>query len=115
MQEYCASNGNENIKNGTAELVFHNAEHDWIVHLVDTGQTTKTGDRIKRLVPWLSEKTFMLTWCDGLSDVDLDALLRFHRSHGRIATLTAVLPPARFGYLVLDEDKVVQFSESSDY
>jgi glucose-1-phosphate cytidylyltransferase len=111
MQKYCAPNGNATVKNGTAEVIFHNAEQDWIVHLVDTGQKTQTGGRIKRLAPWLSDQTFMLTWCDSLSNVDLDALLRFHRSHDRIATLTAVLPPARFGHLVLEEDKVVQFRE----
>ena len=100
-----------------AEVIFRaryksvEEETDWIVHLIDTGQKTKTGGRIKRLASWLSEETFMLTWCDGLSDVDLDALLRFHRSHGRLATLTAVQPLTRFGHLVLEGDKVEQFKE----
>ena len=112
MQEYYALNGNITVKTGTGEVVFHEkTEQDWIVHLVDTGQKTQTGGRIKRLAPWLGDQTFMLTWCDIVADVNLDALLKFHRSHGRIATLTAVRPPARFGHLVLEEDKVVQFRE----
>ena len=74
----------------------------WTVHLQDTGQYTNTGGRIKLLEPWLKEGTFMVTYGDGVSDVDLGDLLRFHRSHGCIATVTAVRPPARFGGLILD-------------
>jgi glucose-1-phosphate cytidylyltransferase len=84
---------------------------DWKVELVDTGLHTETGGRIKRLAPYLGNETFMLTWGDGVSDVDLNALLAFHRSHGKIATLTAVRPPARFGHLEFDGDSVVEFSE----
>ena len=69
------------------------------------GQNTATGGRIKRLAPHLGNGTFMLTWGDGVSDVDLDDLLDFHRSHGKLATLTAVRPPARFGHLELDGDR----------
>lgn len=83
----------------------------WTVDLVDTGQGTATGGRIKRLAPWLGDGTCMVTWGDGLSTVDLDELLDFHRSHGRYATLTAVRPPARFGHLELDGDQIVEFSE----
>ena len=112
MQEYCASNGNITVKTETGEVILHEkTEQDWAVHLVDTGQKTQTGGRIKRLAPWLGDQSFMLTWCDGVADVDLDALLKFHRSHGRLATLTAVRPPARFGHLVLERDRVVQFKE----
>jgi glucose-1-phosphate cytidylyltransferase len=91
----------------------HAAElEDWEISLVDTGQETATGGRIKRLAEWLGAAgTFMLTWGDGVSDVDLAALVEFHRSHGKIATLTAVRPPARFGCLELDEDRIVEFSE----
>jgi len=81
------------------------------VHLVDTGQKTLTGGRIKRLAPWLGDQTFMLTWCDGLADVNLHSLLKFHRSHGQLATVTAVRPPSRYGHLVLKGDRVVQFKE----
>lgn len=84
---------------------------DWKVQLVDTGQETLTGGRLKRLAPWLGDQTFMLTFCDILADVNLQALLEFHRSHGRLATLTAVRPRSRFGHLVLNGDKIVQFNE----
>jgi glucose-1-phosphate cytidylyltransferase len=85
----------------------------WTVHLQDTGQYTNTGGRIKLLEPWLKEGTFMVTYGDGVSDVDLGDLLRFHRSHGCIATVTAVRPPARFGGLILDGNMVSEFSEKS--
>lgn len=84
---------------------------DWTVHLVDTGQETQTGGRVKRLEPWLKDETFMVTYGDGVCDVDLRELLKFHRSHGRIATVTAVRPPSRFGGLVFDGDIVTDFAE----
>ena len=84
---------------------------DWTVHLVDTGSDTLTGGRVKRLEPWLKEGTFMLTYGDGVSDVDLQDLLRFHRAHGCIATVTAVRPPARFGGLIFEGDRVAEFTE----
>lgn len=84
----------------------------WKVSLVDTGQATMTGGRVKRLGGWLQDDaTFMLTYGDGLADVDLDGLLAFHRSHGRLATVTAVRPPARFGGLALEGDQVSCFME----
>lgn len=90
-----------------------NEPENWNVSLVDTGLETNTGGRIKRLQPWLgTEGTFMLTWGDGVSNVDLNALLEFHRSHGRLATLTAVRPPARFGHLeIAENDQIIEFSE----
>jgi len=81
------------------------------VELIDTGLDVGTAGRVKRLGPVLGSQTFMLTWGDGLSDVDLDALLRFHRSHGRLATITAVRPPPRFGHLELEGDRVLSFEE----
>jgi len=81
------------------------------VHLIDTGLETLTGGRIKRLQPHLEDNTFMLTWGDGVSDIDLSALLAFHRAHGKLATVTAVRPAARFGHMVFDGDRVLQFSE----
>jgi glucose-1-phosphate cytidylyltransferase len=78
---------------------------------VDTGIPTMTGGRIKRLAPCLGNGTFMLTWGDGVSDVNLHDLLAFHRSHGKLATLTAVRPPARYGHLAFDGDRVAQFTE----
>ncbi|HYY41182.1 MAG TPA: sugar phosphate nucleotidyltransferase, partial [Pyrinomonadaceae bacterium] len=73
----------------------------------DTGMQTLTGGRVKRLQPWLSDGTFMVTYGDGVSDIDLQDLLRFHRAHGRIATVTAVRPPARFGGLIFDGASMV--------
>jgi len=84
----------------------------WHVELIETGLKTQTGGRIKRLAPYLGGETFMLTWGDGVSDVDLDELLTFHRRHGKLATVTAVRPPARFGRLDLDDGgRVVRFAE----
>lgn len=111
MQKYCLSKGNKAIKNGTAEVVFYNKKKDWIIHLVDTGQKTQNGGRIKRIAPWLDEQTFMLTFCDCLVDVNVQNLLTFHHSHGRLATLTAVRPQSRFGHLVLRGDEILQFNE----
>ena len=84
------------------------ATSPWNTTAVDTGLDTETGGRIKRLAPYLGSETFMLTWTDGLADIDLAALLRFHRAHGRLATLTAVQPPIAFGSLRLEEGGRVQ-------
>jgi glucose-1-phosphate cytidylyltransferase len=90
---------------------------DWTVHLVDTGPTTMTGGRIKRLAPYLERGTFMLTWCDGLSDVNLSQLLAFHRAHRKLATVTTIRAPSRFGYLDIDSDdgSVRRFIEKPDH
>jgi glucose-1-phosphate cytidylyltransferase len=84
---------------------------DWRVELVETGLDADTGARVKRLMPYLRDETFMLTYGDGVSNVDLDALLSYHRSHQGLATVTAVRPPARFGHLAFDGDRVTSFSE----
>lgn len=84
---------------------------EWVVHLVDTGLTTQTGGRLKRLAPWLGNETFMLTYGDGVCDANIHDLVRFHKSHGRLATVTAVRPPARFGGLSFKGDLVTEFSE----
>lgn len=84
---------------------------DWKVQLVDTGQETMTGGRIKRLIPYMGNETFMLTWGDGVSNVNLKELYKFHKAHGKLATLTAVRPPARFGSLELDDGQVSRFTE----
>ncbi len=87
------------------------AGDDWNVHLMDTGPETSTGGRLKQVASLLRDGTFMLTYGDGVADVDVKALLAFHRSHGKLATLTAVRPPARFGELKFDGDRVTRFSE----
>ena len=84
---------------------------DWRVSVVDTGLATMTGGRLRRLRDWLPDSTFMVTYSDGVGNVDIDALLAFHRSHGRLATVTAVQPPARFGNLELDGNQVTAFTE----
>lgn len=89
----------------------HNKAPDWNVTLVDTGLKTETGGRIKRLKPWVDGETFMLTYGDGVGDIDLKALLAFHKSHGRLATVTAVRPPSRFGSLALENDRVLAYKE----
>src|SRR3546814_18181948 len=84
---------------------------DWNVSVVDTGQTTMTGGRLLRLRDWLDNETFMVTYSDGVGNIDIDALLDFHRAHGKLATVTAAQPPARFGNLELERDQVVEFTE----
>jgi glucose-1-phosphate cytidylyltransferase len=113
MIEYSALQGDLTItlKDGQVSILEEERE-DWTVSLVDTGLATLTGGRIKRLAPHLGHETFMLTWGDGVADLDIPKLLDFHRSHGKLATVTAVRPPARFGSLALDGDgAVTEFSE----
>ena len=97
----------------TGETTQHDGPPEqWKVHLVETGLNTQTGGRVKRLKDWIGNETFMLTYGDGVADVDLKALLAFHKSHGRLATVTAVRPPARFGGIALDDaGKVETFIE----
>lgn len=83
----------------------------WSVELIDTGLNTLTGGRIKRLEPFLKGETFMVTYGDGVANIDLSALLSLHRSEGRIGTVSAVRPPARFGGLVLEGNNVAEFTE----
>jgi glucose-1-phosphate cytidylyltransferase len=110
--DYFAVNGNMTIslKSGATEVAESQTE-DWIVHLIDTGQNTNTGGRLKRLEPWLISGTFMMTYGDGVCSIDLQQLLSFHRAHGHIATVSAVRPPSRFGGLVFDGDLVAEFTE----
>lgn len=84
---------------------------DWDISVVDTGELTMTGGRLLRLKDWLGDEPFMVTYSDGVGNVDLDALLAFHKSHGGLATVTAVQPPARFGNLELEGDRVSEFTE----
>jgi glucose-1-phosphate cytidylyltransferase len=112
MVDYCALHSDLTVSMKTGIVRMKNGDTcDWTVDLVDTGMQTQTGGRIKRLRPYFSDETFMLTWGDGLSDVNLDDLLAFHRSHGKLATLTAVRPTARFGHLEMEGDRVIEFSE----
>ena len=99
-----------NLVNG--QMQVHNGDmEDWLVHLVDTGFATHTGGRVKRLAPWIGNETFMMTYGDGVANIDIPALVAFHQRHGRLATVTAVRPPARFGGLSFDGDLVEKFVE----
>lgn len=91
--------------------VLNGSKLDWRVAVVDTGLDTMTGGRVRRLRSLVGDATFMCTYGDGLSDVDIGAVLAFHRSHGKLATVTGVRPPARFGGLALDGSQVRRFSE----
>lgn len=99
------------LSNG--ELTHHRTPTriDWKVTLVDTGIKTLTGGRVRRMKPYIGDEPCLLTYGDGVADIDIDALVRFHRSHGKLVTVTAVHPVARFGELALDSDKVTAFQE----
>lgn len=99
-----------NLRDGSRQIVKPNGL-DWGIGLIDTGLDTMTGGRIRRLANWIGNRTFMVTYGDGLSNVNIRALVDFHRAAGKLATVTAVRPPARFGALVLDGDCVAEFSE----
>jgi glucose-1-phosphate cytidylyltransferase len=114
FHDYYAFNGSMRIQLRAGQIEAHEREvEDWSVNLIDTGLETNTGGRVRRLRRWLGDTRFMLTYGDGVSDVDLRALLAFHEAHGRIATITAVRPPARFGAVVFDGDLVQRFAEKA--
>ena len=100
-----------NVATGSVQRHGRLATDAWTVDVIDTGRWTETGGRVLRLAPFLGDTTFMLTFGDAVSDVDLSALLELHKSHGRLATITVVHPPPRFGELRLDQDRVASFSE----
>lgn len=106
-----SANMSVSLRDGRVSVHDDAQADDWAVHLIDTGIDTNTGGRLKRLEPFLSDGAFMLTYGDGVSDVDLRRLHDFHRAHGRLATVTAVRPPSRFGGLVFDGDRVAEFLE----
>ena len=99
-----------NLSDGKIDIL-KKEKLSWIVNAIDTGLNTMTGGRMKRLKEIIPDKTFFLTYGDGVSDVNLTELLRFHQSHGKMATVTAVRPTARFGELNLNEDDVESFEE----
>jgi glucose-1-phosphate cytidylyltransferase len=91
--------------------VLDSARDDWRVTLVDTGQWTQTAGRLSRVQELVGDEPFLMTYGDGVSDVDLDQLVAFHHRMGRIATITAVRPPARFGKLTIEDGHVTHFDE----
>lgn len=112
FRDYCSLEGSITVQLAQRRIeVLDPQTRDWTIHLVETGPLTPTGSRVKRMERVLGHETFMLTYGDGLANVDLRTLLRFHRSHGLIATVTAVRPPARFGGIELEGSVVSEFKE----
>lgn len=106
---YFALNNDLSIDLATGAITVHGGRQPrWRVHLVDTGVETQTGGRLKRLKDVIGGETFMATYGDGLSNVHLQRLFEFHRAHGRLATVTAVRPPARFGEMTVDDGACVR-------
>ncbi|MFI4937156.1 MAG: glucose-1-phosphate cytidylyltransferase [Candidatus Berkiellales bacterium] len=106
--EYANLSGNltVEISKGTSRVI-QREQDEWIIHLEDTGLHSGTGGRVKQLSRWIDSGTFMITYGDGVSNVPIDKLLAFHKQHGKLATLTAVRPPARFGGLCINEKNMV--------
>lgn len=100
------SSGSKKIHNGKGP--------NWKIDLIDTGIHSQTGGRLKQLKPWIGNETFMMTYGDGLIDMDIRKLLQFHNQHKRLATVTGVSPPARFGGLLLNGNQVIKFTEKNE-
>src|SRR5258708_9182933 len=103
------------VQLNSGETRVHDAKvsagEDWTVHLLDTGEDTNTGGRVKQVAEFVGDEPFMLTYGDGVSNVNIPKLLEFHRAQAKLATLTAVRPPARFGQMVIEKERVLQFQE----
>lgn len=109
---YRSLNADFTVDLATGKVSSHQIDGaDWRVTLVNTGLDSMTGGRVKRMQPFIGHEPFMLTYGDGVADIDLNALLAFHRSHGRMVTVTAVHPGARFGELLIEDEKVASFQE----
>jgi glucose-1-phosphate cytidylyltransferase len=113
---FYALNNDVSIDLSSGKTTIHDGNQpNWKIHLVDTGLFTETGGRLKRLAGWLDkDETFMFTYGDGVGDIDLDALLKFHKAHGKLATVTAVRTPARFGRMAIRGDYVTDFYEKPE-
>ena len=109
---YRALNADFTVDLASGNVTSHQIDTvDWKVTLVNTGDASMTGGRVKRMRSFIGNDTCMLTYGDGVADIDLDALLAFHRSHGKLVTMSAVRPAARFGELEMDGSRVVSFQE----
>ena len=110
---YEIMNNDFTLKLESKDIKFHNSykEKDWIITFAETGKNAMTGARIKRIEKYIHSELFMLTYGDGVADIDIQELLKFHKSHGKIGTVTGVSPSSRFGELVVTEDQVKKFSE----
>ena len=120
LKEYFANyflhNGDFTVDLSNNQFKFHEKNHkeDWKITLVDTGIDTMTGGRIKRVKDYIGDETFMLTYGDGVGNVNIKELVEFHKKHGKLATLTTVQPEGRFGALKLDNHQVTAFAEKLD-
>ncbi|MBI3258650.1 MAG: glucose-1-phosphate cytidylyltransferase [Ignavibacteriae bacterium] len=111
---YYAINGDLKLDLSSGEKKVTGRSHpNWQLHLIDTGLHSQTGGRIKALNKEIGNETFLMTYGDGVADIDISELVAFHKSHGKLATVTAVHPPARFGSLVLEGNQVIEFSEKN--
>ena len=109
---YNSLNSDFSVDLSTGDTIFHEAKSvDWKVTLVDTGENTMTGGRVKRLKDYIGNETCMMTYGDGVADINLNNLEKFHKDHGKMITMSAVRPAARFGELNLDGSKVIAFEE----
>ncbi|MBC8485559.1 MAG: glucose-1-phosphate cytidylyltransferase [Bacteroidetes bacterium] len=107
-----AINSDFSLELSTGKVTTHNSGGmDWNVTLVDTGRDSMTGGRVKRLESFIGNESFLLTYGDGVADIDIDTLVKFHKNHGKMITITAVHPVARFGELKIDGDCVKSFKE----
>jgi glucose-1-phosphate cytidylyltransferase len=114
---FYAMNNDISVDLSTGETTIHNgtSQPNWKVHLVDTGLYTQTGGRLKRLRSWLrDDETFMFTYGDGVTDLNVQELLEFHRRHGKLGTVTTVRSPARFGRIGFAGDRVTDFYEKPE-
>jgi glucose-1-phosphate cytidylyltransferase len=100
------------INNKTNEINVHDGENDpWLIHLLDTGNNTNTGGRVKQLAQFVGNETFMLTYGDGVGNINIPALVETHQNAKRFVTVTGVHPPSRFGEIICDQEKVTSFAE----
>ena len=104
-----------NLRNG--ENTIHDGKQpNWLIHLVDTGLHTQTGGRLKRLRGWLGkDETFLFTYGDAVADIDIESVIKFHHLHGRLATVTTVRSPSRFGRISFEGEKVANFYEKPEF
>lgn len=104
---------NLTVNLSSGDIIKHDGEEceDWTVYLANTGANTQTGGRLKRFSKWIGGERFMATYGDGVADIDINKLIEFHKDHGKLATITAVRPPSRFGNIQVEDDKVKGFVE----
>ncbi len=119
IMDYYSSYGHKDFyialgyKGDVIKKHFENIKKDWNLNLIDTGSDTLTGGRLKRLEKFLNDEDFLLTYGDGLSDININNLIKFHKEHGKLVTISAVRPPARFGSLSLKGSEVLKFKEKT--